>query len=103
MNRQRVAAVSELVEGVGQRVEVGELEIALFKVGDTVYATNDVCSHAEASLSEGEVYIEECEVECPLHGSTFDLRSGEVMCLPATESIATYPVIIEGDDVWVEV
>ena len=67
-------------------------DIAVFKVNDKFYALNNICSHAQASLSEGEVY--DCKVECPLHGAEFDLESGKALTLPATKPIKTYIVEI---------
>ena len=69
--------------------------------GDEVFALRDVCSHAEVPLSEGEIY--DHTVECWLHGSCFDLRTGQPTGLPATEPVPVYPVKIEGDDVYVAV
>ena len=66
-----------------------------------VFAIDDICSHANVSLSEGEV--EDCQIECWLHGSRFDLRTGKPSGLPATEPVPVYPVKIEGDDVLVSV
>jgi len=69
---------------------------------DTFYATTDICSHAYAELSEGYLDIDDCTIECPLHGSRFDIATGAVLTLPAYEPIATYPVRVEGEDVLVE-
>jgi len=66
-----------------------------------VFAINDICSHANGSLSEGEV--DGCSIECWLHGSTFDLPTGKPSGLPATRPVPVYPVKIEGDDVLVSV
>ena len=65
------------------------------------YAIHDVCSHANVALSEGEVV--DCEIECWLHGSMFDLKTGKPSSLPATEPVPVYPVKIEGDDLYVAV
>lgn len=86
--------LADLREGQPRRVVVDAVPVALVRVGATVYAVNDVCSHAEVSLSEGEV--SDCTIECWLHGSRFDLRTGEPSGPPAYEAIATYPVQIEG-------
>ncbi len=83
-----------------QVVVRGEL-IGLYRAGDEVFAINDVCTHEEAYLSEGEFDAEELEVECPLHGSRFNVVTGDVRILPATRPIATYDVKIEGADVLV--
>ncbi len=66
-----------------------------------VYAIDDICSHANVSLSEGE--LEGCQLECWLHGSRFDVRTGAALNLPATEPVATFPVTIEDGEVFVSV
>jgi 3-phenylpropionate/trans-cinnamate dioxygenase ferredoxin subunit len=103
MIKLRVASLSELPDGAGTRVEVAGHALALFRLGERVYAIGDTCSHAEASLSEGEVYVEDLEVECPLHGATFSLETGDALTLPATQPVPTFDVTVEGDDVFVEV
>ena len=84
----------------GVRVTIGENRIAMFRVGDDVYAIGDRCSHAEASLAEGEVW--DLTVECPRHGSEFDLHTGEPRALPATVPVPVYPVSIEDGVVYLE-
>jgi naphthalene 1,2-dioxygenase system ferredoxin subunit len=74
--------------------------LALFKVDGKVYCTSNLCTHAEAFLSDG--YLEGFEIECPLHGARFDIRDGRVLCQPAGKDIASYPVRIEGEEVFVE-
>lgn len=81
----------------GTRVEIRGREVAVFRVGDDFYALGDRCSHAEASLSEGEVF--DCEVECPLHGAGFDLRTGQHLSLPATHPVPAYRVRVDGGTV----
>ena len=97
----RIAACDEIPEGQGRRFEVGGRRIAVFRVEGIFYAIDDRCSHAEASLSEGTVWGH--EVECPRHGATFDLRTGQPTGLPATEPVRSYSVRIEGDDLLVAV
>ena len=82
----------------GIRVTVGETVVAMFRIGDEVFAVGDVCSHAEASLAEGEVYDK--AVECPRHGSEFDLTTGEPLSLPATRPVPVYPVSVEDGTVY---
>ncbi len=95
-HRVRVAAVDELPEGLGMRVDVAGERIALFRIGSTVYAIGDRCSHAEASLAEGELF--DYDVECPRHGSAFDVRDGHPDALPATRPVPVYDVeVVEGD------
>ena len=60
------------------------------RIGDDFYAIGDECSHADYSLSEGDVWDDECEIECPKHGSTFSLRTGEPQTLPATQPVPVY-------------
>ncbi|MGH2787671.1 MAG: non-heme iron oxygenase ferredoxin subunit [Actinomycetota bacterium] len=97
MDFQPVAKLAEIPdEGMKQVVVRGDL-VGLYRVGDDVYAIHDVCTHEEAYLTEGDFDAEELEVECPLHGSHFNVVSGEVRVLPATKPAATYPVKVEGD------
>ncbi len=86
--------LADLRDSQPRRIVVDGVQLALVRVGDEVFAVNDVCSHAEVSLSEGEV--SGCTIECWLHGSRFDLRTGEPSGPPAFEPITTYPVQIEG-------
>ena len=76
-------------------------DIALFRIGDAVYATDNLCTHGHARLCDG--FIEGHEIECPLHQGRFDLRSGQPTCAPATEPIKTYPVRIEGGRVFLSI
>jgi nitrite reductase/ring-hydroxylating ferredoxin subunit len=77
--------------------------IAVYRLNDGFYATDDTCTHAEASLAAGDVDLEECAVECPYHGSFFDIKTGHVLSLPASKPLKTYPVKIVNDEVFVEV
>jgi 3-phenylpropionate/trans-cinnamate dioxygenase ferredoxin subunit len=91
----RVATLGELEEDTPKRVELEGVPIALVRTEGEVFAVNDICSHANVSLSEGEV--EDCQIECWLHGSAFDLRTGKPSGLPATRPIPVYPVKIDGE------
>ncbi len=86
--------LADLRPGQPRRVVVDGVAVALVRVGEEVFAVDDVCSHAEVSLSEGEV--SGCQIECWLHGSRFDMRTGDPSGPPAYEPIATFPVQIEG-------
>lgn len=97
----RACSVAEVIEGTPLAVTVDGVDVALVRDGEEIYAIRDECSHAAIALSEGDV--QGCEIECWLHGSTFDLRTGKPTCLPATEPVAIYPVSVEGDDVMVDV
>jgi 3-phenylpropionate/trans-cinnamate dioxygenase ferredoxin subunit len=94
----KVAPLGALPDGRGVLVEVGPFEIAVFRIGDEVFALGDECSHAKASLSEGEVF--DHEVECPRHGSPFDLKTGEPQTLPATAPVPVFPVEVRDGDVY---
>jgi nitrite reductase/ring-hydroxylating ferredoxin subunit len=97
----KVADLGSLAEDAPLHVDVGDVPVCVVRTQGEVFAVYDVCSHAEVPLSEGDV--EHGTVECWLHGSRFDLRSGKPTGLPATEPVATFPVRIDGDDVLVAV
>jgi 3-phenylpropionate/trans-cinnamate dioxygenase ferredoxin component len=97
----RACALGDVQDGKALAVEVDGVELALVRNGDEVYAIFDECSHASIALSEGDV--EGCTLECWLHGSRFDLRTGEPTGLPATEPVPVYPVRLEDDAVLVDV
>jgi 3-phenylpropionate/trans-cinnamate dioxygenase ferredoxin subunit len=98
----RVCGRDEIEPDSVRRFDVAEHGVALVRIGDEFYAIGDTCSHENYSLSEGEVMVEERELECWKHGSTFDLRTGEACSLPATKAVPTYVVRVEGDDVLLE-
>jgi 3-phenylpropionate/trans-cinnamate dioxygenase ferredoxin subunit len=95
MNRLDVCAVSDIPEGGALRVMVGEHAVALAHCDGEIRGVLDVCSHADVALSEGEV--DDCSIECWLHGSRFDLRTGEALSLPATAPVPVFDVIVHGD------
>lgn len=97
----RVAARRDIPQEGGLAVEVSGKRIAIFEVGGALFAIDDECPHAGASLSEGIVSGE--EVQCSWHGSRFRLRTGEVVEPPSDESVGTYAVRLSGDDVEVEI
>ena len=86
--------LAELDHGVAHRVMVGDVPVALVRIDDDVYAIGDICSHAEVSLSGGEVYCEEKEIECPQHGSVFSLETGVPATLPATQPVPVFDVTV---------
>ena len=96
----KACALSDIPEEGAIRVELEGIPICLARSGGDVFAISDLCSHADVSLAEGD--IEDGEVECWLHGSRFNLRTGQPSGLPATKPVATYPVTVEGDDVLVK-
>lgn len=103
-----VLKTRQVEPGTARRVDVEGHRIAIVRIqnadgSDDWYAIGDECSHADWSLSEGEVWEEERELECPKHGSTFSLTSGEPQTLPATQPVPVYTVRVDGDDVLVTV
>ena len=99
----KLATIHDIPEDEARAFEYDGRRIAIYHVGGQFYATTDVCSHAYAELSEGFLDGDDCTIECPLHGSRFDIRTGAVLSLPAYEPIAVYPVRVEGEDVLVEI
>jgi 3-phenylpropionate/trans-cinnamate dioxygenase ferredoxin subunit len=96
-----VAKVSELSERSVKCIEVAGRRIALFNLNGTFYALADDCTHEGGSLSEGEIHGG--EVECPLHGARFDIKSGKVTLDPADADVARYNVRVTGEDIEVEI
>lgn len=102
MGRVRVASAAELRPDSLTRVDVGGIEICLARTeAGEWFAINDVCSHEDFSLSMGEIWGD--DVECPQHGSRFNLRTGKPDTPPAVVPVATFPVTVEGDDVYIDV
>lgn len=98
-----IGRIGDVPEGEARRFEVGGHEIAVANLGDGEFrALGDVCSHAQAFLHEGEVDVDERTIECPRHGSVFDLDSGRPVSLPATLPVPTYRIKVEGDEIKVE-
>ena len=96
-----VAAEADFMEPV-RVVEYDGIDIAVFRLEDGFYAIDDECSHDEASLAEGEI-VEQCQVECPLHGARFDIKTGKNLSFPAVVPVQAYPTKVENGFVYVEV
>lgn len=92
-----VARTGDLEPGEMLRAFVNDVAVCLYNVDGEFYATQDTCTHAEASLCEGD--LDDDVVTCPLHGAEFNVRTGAVLCFPATHPLATYPVKIEDSQV----
>jgi 3-phenylpropionate/trans-cinnamate dioxygenase ferredoxin subunit len=99
-NPTRVCALSELDDRKPLAVRIGDVPVVLVRDGDEVHALRDECPHASMTLSEGEVTRK--GLECWMHGSCFDLRTGEPSSPPATEPVDVYAVRVDGDDVFVD-
>lgn len=87
------AARDEVPEGDVVGIQVAGREIALYEVEGEIYATDNICTHGHARMSDG--FLEGREIECPLHQGKFDVCTGKALCAPLTENIRTYPVRIE--------
>jgi 3-phenylpropionate/trans-cinnamate dioxygenase ferredoxin subunit len=101
MSFERACALDEVPTDEALAVTLGRYEVAVARHEEEVFAVENICSHAAVALSEG--VVEDCTVECWLHGSRFDLRTGKPTGLPATEPIATFPVDVRDGDVYVDV
>lgn len=95
----KVATTSDLDEDEAMQIVVEGKEIALINLGGELFALDDICTHAYASMSDG--YIEGDCIECPLHGAQFDIKTGKAVTPPATEDLASYGVKVEDGDVYV--
>jgi 3-phenylpropionate/trans-cinnamate dioxygenase ferredoxin subunit len=91
--------LADLSPGTAKRFDVDTRRIAVVRCDDEVYAVGDTCTHADFSLSEGEVYCDEREIECWKHGSTFSLLTGEPQSLPATRAVPVYNIEVDGEDI----
>jgi 3-phenylpropionate/trans-cinnamate dioxygenase ferredoxin subunit len=100
----RLCTVSDVPDGEVRRFEVDHRPIAVVNLGDEGFrAVDAICSHAQYFLDEGEVDVDLETIECPKHGSTFDLNTGKPRTLPATVPVQVFPVKIENDDILIEV
>lgn len=92
---QAVGALEDFTEGEPVAMVAGEKPVAIFRLGDEVFALHDLCTHGHARLSDG--FVEDGCVECPLHQGLFDIRSGAPRCAPVTEGVRSYPIrIVDG-------
>ena len=95
----QVATTDQIDEDEAMQVIVNGKEVAVINLGGTIYAMDDICSHAYASMSDG--YIEGDCIECPLHGAQFNIKTGKAETPPASEDLATYEVKIDGSNILV--
>jgi len=91
--------VGDVEDGSARRFDLDGYRLCAVNIGGRFSVIDDECSHEDYSLSEGDVWPDECEIECPKHGSTFSLTTGEAHTLPATRPVSVYETRIEGDDV----
>ncbi len=96
-----VAAADDIAEDDVIQVTAGSAVLALYRVGETLYATDDCCTHQQASLSDG--YLQDDTIECPRHQGIFHIPTGRALSPPVTEDLRVYPVRVERDRVWIRV
>ena len=95
-----IIKLSEFADNPVVKIDINGTTVAVFKVDEDFYAIQNMCSHSEADLADGEVY--DCKVECPLHGAEFDLKTGEALTLPATKRVAVFTTEVDGDSLVVK-
>ena len=103
MGDVRVCTVSDVAAGAKACFVADGHKVCVVHLDDDWYAIDDTCSHEDYSLCEGDLWDDEREIECPKHGSTFSLATGEPQSLPATKPVPVYTVRVDGDDVFVSV
>ena len=92
---------AELNEGAMKGIELGDLQIAIYNFEGEIYATDNICTHAFALLTDG--FLDGDVIECPLHGGCFKIKTGEGMGAPISEDIKTYPVRLNGDTIEINI
>lgn len=100
--KQQLCKLEELVSGKAHQFIVGNRAVAVVRIDDKVYAIGDKCSHADVSLSDGEVLPDSKELECIRHASCFSLETGKPNTLPATQPVPVYVTTIDNGDVFIE-
>lgn len=94
-----VCSYDELDDGAVRKFDIDGVPVAVVRIGSDVYAISDICSHANVSLSDGEVWCDELELECPKHGSAFNLQTGEPSTLPATQPVEVFDASVIGGQI----
>ena len=87
-----VGGVDDVPPGHAARAEIDGVPVAIFNLDGEFFCLDDTCSHAQASLSDGDLDVRRCAIECPLHGSAFDLRTGDPLSLPAVEPVRVHAI-----------
>ena len=101
MTWQRVASLADVNADAGLEVKIGDKTVAIFRLGENLYALEGICPHAEASLAEG--FIDGDKIECPLHQALFEIATGKCLGGPSDRDVATFPVKVEGNDVLIDI
>lgn len=101
MTEHLVAKTGEIKDNEAKRVVVGSNEIAIYNLGGKFFATDDICTHAYASMADG--FIEDGIVECPLHAGRFEIATGKALGVPVTQDLKVFKVRIDGENIYVDV
>ena len=101
MTELTAGKLADLPFDTGVQIQNGHSAVAVFRIGDEVHAIDDRCSHAEASLAEGDVF--DTEVECPRHGAAFDFTTGKALTLPATQPVSVFATEVRDGQVFIEI
>ncbi len=100
-NWVEAAKAADFADGDVRGVEIGDTPIAIYQVEGTFFATDNICTHAFALLSDG--FLDDCIIECPIHAGRFDIRTGKALGRPVTRDLKSYPVKVEDGVVWIDV
>jgi len=103
VTRHKLFATEALADGEAVTIEVDGRELACARVADEYFVIDDTCTHAKVSLGDGIVDVDDCTLECPKHGASFSLRSGEALTLPAIHAVQIYPVEVVENEVFVSI
>ncbi len=102
MIAHQLCELEALPDGIPTRFEIAGHPMVVVRLGELVYALEDRCSHANVALSDGDIWPDDCAIECPKHGAQFSLASGDALTLPATRSVTSYPTSTEDGVVTVQ-
>ena len=98
---EKVASTKDIKDGEKLLVETEDRLVILFQVGNEYFCIDDVCTHDGGTLSDGD--HQGCEIECPRHGARFNVKTGEAMCMPATQNTLAHEVKVDGEDILVKI
>ena len=101
MTEHLLAKTGDIKDGEAKRVVVGSNEIAIYNLGGQFYATDDICTHAYASMADG--FIEDGIVECPLHAGRFEIKTGKALGVPVVQDLKVFKVRVDGENIFVDI
>lgn len=101
MSKQIIAGSKDLLSGEMKRCDVNGVPVALYNIEGIYYATSDICTHATASLVEGEIVDDDC-ISCPVHFGEFHIPTGQAVTFPCEVDLKTYLIEVDGDEIWID-